>query len=141
MHGPTGSDPRPLIDRLRRSGEIWNPNKEAAHVRLPGRPASLLGGVFAEGSSFEIYLAWDPERDLARVVRTLLTWNEPGWRLTRGTLWGLLWRDEDPSARRRLSEQAVLCRGPREGLLVHPHLEDYRRITGQEPIPWLPAPA
>ncbi len=139
MHGPADEDPAPVLDRIRRTGEIWNPNKEAALVRLPGQPASALGGALMGGSGYEIFLAWDPERDLARRVRILLPSGGSGWRLARGTVWALLWQDEDASARRRLSEQAVLCRGPREGLLVHPHLEDFRRITQDEPVPWLPA--
>jgi hypothetical protein len=138
MHGPAGEDPAPILDRIRRAGELWNPNKEAAQVRLPGEAASALGGALADGSDYEVFLAWDPERDLARRVGTLLPSGGKGWRLARGTVWALLWLDGEEEARRRLSDQAVLCRGPREGLLVHPHLEDCRGITRDEPVPWLP---
>lgn len=139
LTGPAGEDPAPLLARLRRGGEVWNPNKEAAQVRIPGQPASALGGAMFEGERYENFLAWDPERDLARGARALVPSEKGVWRLARGTLWSLLWQDEDQTARRRLSEQAVLCKGPREGLLVHPHLEDLRRITWDEPAPWLPA--
>jgi hypothetical protein len=141
MYGPGGSNPAPVIERLRRVGEIWNPNKEAALVRLPGQPISGLEGPLEEETAFETLLAWDPQRDLARTVRTLLPSGYGGWRFARGTLWSLLWREEDPLIRRRLSEEAALCRGPREGLLIHPHLEDCRRITRDDPVPWLPGAA
>jgi hypothetical protein len=86
-------------------------------------------------------LAWDPERDLDRLPAALRPFRARGWRLARGTLWGLCWESEDPEERDRWSDEAVLCRGPHRGLLVHPQLEDLRRITLAEPPPWLPSPA
>lgn len=138
LTGPSGSEAAALIDRLRRSGEIWNPNKETGLVRLPGESAGNLGQLFRQGEGRELFLAWDPERDIARQAGTLLGSKGKGWRLARGVLWILEWREEDPEIRSRLSEEAVLCRGARSGLLVHPHLQDYRRITGDDPPPWLP---
>jgi hypothetical protein len=138
MRGGEGVDPRPGVERLIRTGGIANPNKETTLVRLPGHPASCLGSLFEEGSEYEMFLSWDPERDLAPNLGTLLGSGEGAWQFARGTLWALRWRDEEPAARRRLSEEAVLCRGPRKGLLVHPHLEDYRRVLPEDPVPWLP---
>jgi hypothetical protein len=85
-------------------------------------------------------LAWDPERDLDRRPAAIRAARARGWRLARGTVWGLSWECEDPVERQRLSEEAVLCQGPRQGLLVHPHLENHRRIDLRERPPWLPLP-
>jgi hypothetical protein len=141
LNGPAGDEAAGAADLLRRGGEIWNPNKEGALIRYQGRPPSALGPRFQAGSPFDFWLAWDPERDLSHRIGALAAASKGKWRLARGTLWVLQWRDEDPEARRRLSEQAVVCRGPSEGLLVHPHLEDYRRINWDDPMPWLPARA
>ncbi len=128
------------IDTLRRSGELWNPNKEAARIRRSGEGIAELGEPYPNAPGWESYLAWDPERDLDRIPHAILPLRAEGWRLARGILWSLHWREPDPALRVHLSEQAVLCKGGKEGLLVHPHLEDYRRIEGDPPAPWLPGP-
>jgi hypothetical protein len=140
LEGPGGVDPEEVLAVLRRAGELFNPNKEAAHVRRAGEQASALGTPAPGEGGWESYLAWNPDRDLDRLPPALSAFRGRGWRLARGVLWSLLWREGDAEERTRWSQQAVLCVGPRQGLLVHPHLEDYRRIEAGEPAPWLPEP-
>jgi len=138
LSGPTeGKEVGAILDALRRGGEMWNPNKERALVRAPGTPISELGSPLPDEDGWESWLAWDPTRDLDRWIRALRPWRARGFRIRRGTLWSLQWGEGDPLERRGLSERAVITRGAREGLLVHPHLEDARRIGSTDPIPWL----
>jgi hypothetical protein len=138
LHGPADADPEPVIEALRRSGEVWNPNKEAAKVRFSGAPLTDLGSPIPGEQRWMMVLAWDPDRDRDRSVAALLPFLETGWRLARGVLWGLCWKEASSEEHRRWSEEAALCRGPTEGLLIHPHIEDHRWIDGTEPPPWLP---
>lgn len=138
--GPEEGSRDELIEALRRGGELWNPNKERAFVRVPGAPVGDLGAPLPDEGCWLSRLAWDPERDLDRSIRAFRPWRGRAWRLKRGTLWSLEWREEDPDERRRLTERAVLCRSAKEGLLVHPHLEDARSISSETPAPWLPEP-
>jgi hypothetical protein len=138
LSGPREDSRDTILEALRRGGELWNPNKEMALVRAPGGPIADLGTPIPDGGRWESRLAWDPDRDLDRGVRALRPWRSRGWRLRRGTLWSLHWQEEDRDERGRLTERAAVCRGAREGLLVHPHLEDVRRIGSEDTVPWLP---
>jgi hypothetical protein len=140
LSGPYGEPIDAIIDALRRGGELWNPNKEKALVRSPGEAVGALGSPLLDEGRWESRLAWDPDRDLDRRARALRPWRDRGWRLRRGTLWSLQWNEGAAEERARLAESAVVCHGAREGLLVHPHLEDVRRIYSMDPVPWLPMP-
>jgi hypothetical protein len=136
--GPDDEIAELILDALRRGGELWNPNKERGHIRPPGSPIELLGSPLPDGGRWESWLAWDPSRDLDCRVRALSPWRAQGWRIRRGTLWSLNWAPDDAAERRRLAERAVITHGAHDGLLVHPHLEDARRIASDDPVPWLP---
>ncbi len=138
LSGPEGGPHDAAVEALRRGGELWNPNKERALVRAPGGPIADLGSPLPDEGRWESYLAWDPDRDLDRRARALGPWRDRGWRLRRGTLWSLQWQEDDLEERIRLTEAAVICHGAKEGLLVHPHLEDSRRIASRDLVPWLP---
>ena len=140
LFSPDGEDPGEALAALRRGGEMWNPNKEAAFIRQAGNPETTLGEPAPGDARWEGYLAWDPDRDLDRRPLALRPYRRLGWRLRRGTLWSFAWKEEDPAGRIALSERAILCSGPKEGLLVHPHLEAYRRIIAGQSVPWLPDP-
>jgi hypothetical protein len=137
LSGPESEGIEPVLLALRRGGELWNPNKESALIRNPGEEGPLAGRTRQdEGTVWT--LAWDPERDLDRSPLALRPFAERGWRLARGVLWGLSWTEGESSERLSWSEAAVVCSGPGRGLLVHPHLEDHRRIHPSDPAPWLP---
>ncbi|MBD3160972.1 MAG: hypothetical protein GF346_02305 [Candidatus Eisenbacteria bacterium] len=137
LGGPETGEIEPVLLALRRSGELWNPNKEAAAIRRSGEEAALRPPVPGEAAPLWT-LAWDPDRDLARTPLALRPHAPHGWRLARGVLWGLSWRKGSPDEQSAWTEEAVLCAGPRRGLLVHPHLEEHRRIRPDDPAPWLP---
>ena len=141
LHGPPGEDPEELLQALMRGGELWNLNKENASVRRPGQSDSSLGPPAPGEGNWESFLAWNPERDLASVPQALIPFRPRGWRLARGVLWSLCWKDGTADARSTLSLDAVVCTGPKQGLLVHPHLEDYRQVAAGSAPPWLPDPS
>jgi hypothetical protein len=140
LTGPEHEEPGRIIELLRLGGEVWNPNKEAARIRAPGEPSTHLMLPPENEGTWAMLLAWDPERDLRRTPAALRRHAERGWRLARGVLWALCWENTTAENCRLWSEQAALCRGPMQGLLIHPHLEDHRWIEGTEDPPWLPAP-
>jgi hypothetical protein len=138
LSGPGGEDPSAVIDALRRGGELWNPNKEAARIRRSGEQESALGGTLAGEDGWESLLAWAPDRDLAHGARALAPHRPRGWSLARGTLWSLRWKEPDASSRWDRMRHAAVSAGRKDGLLVHPQLEDFRRITAGLAPPWLP---
>ena len=140
LHGPAGEDPEDVLRALSRAGELFNPNKEAAHVRRPGEAISSLAAPLPGDEGWESFLAWNPQRDPEEIPHALVGFRDDGWGLARGILWSLCWKDASAEERLRWSQDAVLCAGPRKGLLVHPHLEDYRRIVANDLPPWLPEP-
>lgn len=140
LHGPAGEDAEALLSVLSRTGELFNPNKEAAHVRRPGDSVSSLAPPLPGDEGWESFLAWNPGPGADCLPNSLTAFRRGGWTLTRGVLWSLRWKSATAEERLRWSQDAVLCAGPRQGLLVHPHLEDYRRIAADDPPPWLPEP-
>jgi hypothetical protein len=140
LHGPAGEDPEAVLSVLSRTGELFNPNKEAAHVRGSGETVASLGSPLPGDEGWESFLAWNPERDADCLPHALAAFRDRGWGLARGVLWSLRWGDATAEERIQWSREAVLCAGPRQGLLVHPHLEDYRRIAADDLPPWLPEP-
>jgi hypothetical protein len=139
LRGPGAPEAGGVLDGLRRSGDLWNPNKETACVRLPGEGADRLAPLRQHPEEI-LALAWDPDRDRRRTPAVLRAHRSSDWWLARGTLWALSWREGDAREQLRWSEEAVVSRGPRQGLLVHPQLEDFRWIDLREPPPWLPEP-
>jgi hypothetical protein len=138
LSGPAGEDPQPVIDSLRRGGELWNPNKETARIRREGQDESLLGPPAPGEDGWESLLAWAPDRDLAHGARALAPYRTLGWSLGRGTLWSLRWREGDAQARWERTQRAAISAGSKDGLLVHPQLEDWQRILAGTVPPWLP---
>lgn len=137
LSGPEGADPEVVIGGLRLGGELWNPNKEQARIRLHPEAVGRLH-LAAEGEGNWVHaLAWSPERDLDRRPHALRVGQAAGWSLRRGTLWSLEVAGGDPEERRKLAGEAVLCSSVGKGLLVHPHLEDLRWIEGDPPRPWI----
>jgi hypothetical protein len=49
----------------------------------------------------------------------------------------MLWSSADPAERLDLSMRAAICRSPKEGLLVHPHLETCRTVHTEDEPPWI----
>lgn len=141
LHGPGGEDPEEILQALMRAGELWNPNKETAHVRRPGQSAQTLGRPVPGDGSWESFLAWDPERDLSVSPLALDRFRSRGWRLARGVLWSLSFEGATADTRDEWGLEAAICKGPKQGLLVHPHLEDFERVTASNDPPWLPGPA
>jgi hypothetical protein len=140
LSGPTGEDPGEIVEALRRGGELWNPNKEGARIRRSGELESLLGAPLPGDAGWESVLSWAPDRDLDHRARALAPYRARAWSLRRGTLWSLCWRDGTESTRWEWTERAVISAGRKEGLLVHPQLEDWRRIAAGLAPPWLPQP-
>ncbi|MBM3286088.1 MAG: hypothetical protein FJY88_01875 [Candidatus Eisenbacteria bacterium] len=127
------------LSLVRTSGELWNPNKEVATTRMPGASdVELVPPGCDSPARWRFVLAWDPERDIDRPLRSLREARDRGMRLARGTLWALRWDALDEAEVDRLTIEAARCRGPREGLLVHPHLEDHRIVAATLAPPWLP---
>jgi hypothetical protein len=138
LEGPAGEDPSEAIDALRRGGELWNPNKETARIRRVGEGESLLGAPALGEDGWESILAWDPDRDLQHAARALAPYRPRGWSLGRGTLWSLQWKVDDPEARWGRMLRAAVSAGSKNGLLIHPQLEDWRRIEAGTLPPWIP---
>ena len=138
LRGPDGEDPSEQIVALRRGGELWNPNKENAPIRRAGEEEARLGTPLPGEDGWESILAWDPDRDLEYIARSLAPYRARGWRLARGTLWSLRWRGEDGGERWERTQRAAISRGSKDGLLIHPQLEDWRRIAAGAVPPWLP---
>jgi hypothetical protein len=138
LSGPAGEDPSEVIEALRRGGELWNPNKEAARVRRAGEPEPCLGAPLPGEERWETLLSWAPDRDLLHGARALAPYRARGWSLARGTLWSLRWTVEDEEVRWDRMRHAAVSAGRKDGLLVHPQLEDFRRITAGLAPPWLP---
>lgn len=139
LRGPEPSQVGAILDALRTGGELWNPNKETACIRLPGEEADRLAPLEQHPEEV-LALAWDPDRDRRRLPGALRPYRARGWWLARGTLWALSWRGGGAREWLRWSEEAVVCHGPHSGLLVHPQLEDFRWIDRHQPPPWLPEP-
>ena len=140
LQGPAGEETEELLAVLRRTGELFNPNKEVAHIRREGEGVASLGSPTPGEEGWESYLAWNPRRDLERLPPGLTGFRRRGWHLARGVLWSLRWTGGSAQERLRWGQEAVLCVGPRQGLLVHPHLEDHRRVVDTDLPPWLPEP-
>ena len=141
LTGPAGLDPRGLIADLSRAGELWNPNKESARIRMPGEGIDSWGSPVPGEEGWETFLAWDPDRDLQRRSRGLRRLGGEEWSLSRGTLWSLRLDIAQADRRRERAEEAVICRGAGHGLLVHPQLQDVLRIEADLAPPLLAAPA
>jgi hypothetical protein len=140
LHGPVGADPGEVIGALSLTGELFNPNKEVAHVRRAGEALSALGTPLPGDAGWESFLAWNPDGNGEDLPHGFVRFRDRGWALVRGIMWSLRWKQAGVEQQLRWSRDAVLCTGPRQGLLVHPHLEDYRRIVADDLSPWLPEP-
>ncbi len=136
--GPDETGTDDCVDRLRRSGAIWNPNKERASLRRSGESYGATGLPTSKEDPWSVFLAWNPDRDLDRCPQTFIPHYRMGWRLACGILWALRWTEGDPDVWSRWSREAVVCSGPDRGLLVHPHLQDFQRIDSSLEPPWLP---
>lgn len=128
-----------VLDHLRLSGEIWNPNKETSHIRRPGEAVAALGEPFGSPGEWVVIAAWNPERDEDRSPHAVAVLRRQGWHLSRATIWCMRWSSIDPAERLRLSMRAAVCKSGKEGLLVHPHLETWRVVGAGDAPPWIRA--
>jgi hypothetical protein len=137
---------------LDRTATLWNPNKQRGWVRaqgtadpsapegweiLPGgrrRPGSFGQPPLSAPESNHL-LIWSRGResmpaDLPEGLRGRLL------ACGGGELYTLRWTPEaSPEERRDWTEAVGVARSRRQGLLVNPHYQDYRRFDGAVPLP------